>query len=143
MATIERFEDMAVWQDSRHLVREVYAITGHGALSRDFEMRDQLRRAALSTMTNSAEGFERGTNPDFVRFLNIVRGSAGEIRSLLYAALDQGFIEETTFNRLKEQTELVSRRSAKLVQYLTSTSAAGCWATRNRPLAAQPRSGST
>ncbi|MGD0539358.1 MAG: four helix bundle protein [Verrucomicrobiota bacterium] len=135
MATIARFEDLEVWQESRHLVKAVYAATSQGRLAGDFEMRDQMRRAALSTMTNSAEGFERGSNKDFAKFLNIVRGSAGEVRSLLYAALDLGFLDAAAFKLLKEQAESVSRRSSKLIQYLATAAPASRPVTRNLPVA--------
>ncbi len=135
MATIVRFEDLEVWQESRHLVKAVYTATSQGRLAGDFEMRDQMRWAALSTMTNSAEGFEGGSNKDFAKFLNIVRGSAGEVRSLLYAALDLGFLDAAAFELLKQQAESVSRRSSKLIQYLATATPASRPATRNLPVA--------
>jgi len=83
MATVQQFEDLHVWQNARGLVREMYQVTKQRAFKRDFGLRDQITRAATSTMSNIAEGFERGTRKDFIRFLNMAKGSNGEVRSQL------------------------------------------------------------
>jgi four helix bundle protein len=75
MATIERFEDMKVWQKARELVHEIYSVTKNGDFSRDFGLRDQIRRASVSILSNIAEGFERGGNKEFIHFLYIAKGS--------------------------------------------------------------------
>src|SRR5215469_13156947 len=98
MAKAERFEDLIVWQEARLLRKEVSVATKSGAFCRDFEMRNQIRGAALSAMDNIAEGFERGSNKEFAQFLTISKGSAGEVRSALYAALDDGYLTEAIFN---------------------------------------------
>jgi four helix bundle protein len=85
-----------------------------------FWLRDQITRAATSTMSNIAEGFERGTRKDFVRFLNMAKGSNGEVRSQLYIAFDQEYIEQKTFGELRESTLALSRRLAKFITYLES-----------------------
>ena len=118
MASAVRFEELEVWQDARQLVKEVYAATSQGASTKDFEMRGQIRAAALSSMNNIAEGFERGTNKEFVQFLNIAKGPAGEVRSTLYAALDQRCIGEQQFNALRNRALSVSRRCSNLIKCL-------------------------
>ena len=99
---IRTFEDLEAWRFSRELTKTVYSLTRQEPINRDFGLVDQIRRAATSAMTNLAEGFERGSNKDFVKFLFISRGSAGEVRSLLYVALDQGYIKEEEFNTTQD-----------------------------------------
>lgn len=82
MPTIERFEDIRAWQTARALTRQIYAVSARGAFARDFGLRDQMRRAAVSILSNIAEGFESGTRPQFVRYLALAKGSAGERRDL-------------------------------------------------------------
>jgi len=120
MASVVRFEELEVWQDARQLVKEVYAATNHGAFAKDFETRGQIRAAALSSMNNIAEGFERGSNKEFIHFLNIAKASAGEVRSTLYAALDQGYISAQQFNTLGDRALSVSRRCSNLIKHLHS-----------------------
>ncbi len=86
MAKIERFEDIQAWQKSRELVREVYSATNDGSFAKDFGMRDQIRRAAVSIMLNIAEGFARKTDREFAQFLVIAHGSAAEVQAALYVA---------------------------------------------------------
>jgi four helix bundle protein len=92
MATIKRFEDIEAWQKARELVRQVYQICNGSRLSKDFGLRDQLCRAAVSSMSNVAEGFSRNSDKDFARFLDIAKGSVLEVQSLLYVALDIGYM---------------------------------------------------
>jgi four helix bundle protein len=94
MPLIKRFEDIIAWQEARKLVKAIYKLTGSGALTRDFGLRDQLQRASVSVMTNIAEGFDCDSQVEFARFLGISRRSAVEVQSLLYAALDIGYIDE-------------------------------------------------
>ena len=103
MAVIQRFEEIRAWQEARKLTQQVYAITRVGDLSKDFGLRDQLQRAAVSVMTNIAEGFDNESKPEFARFLSISRRSAVEVQSLLYTALDVGYIDQTTFEEIYEQ----------------------------------------
>jgi four helix bundle protein len=121
MAKAERFEDLIVWQDARVLRQEVYAVTKTGLFAKDFEMRSQIRDAALSAMDNIAEGFERGSNREFAQFLNISKGSAGEVRSALYAALDESYLTPDQFERLRDRALSVSRKCSKLITYLQSS----------------------
>ena len=118
MSKAEKFEDLIVWQEARQLRKEVYSASKNGTFAKDFEMRSQIRDAALSAMNNIAEGFERGSNKEFAQFLNIAKGSAGEVRSTLYAALDESYIGTDEFERLQERARGVSRRCSKLITYI-------------------------
>jgi four helix bundle protein len=120
MATAQQFEELGVWQDARQLVSDIYKIANQGAFRHDFSLRDQITWAATSTMSNIAEGFERGSRREFVQFLNIAKGSSGEVRSQLYVALDQGFIDESAFEACKRSALKLSRRIAKFICYLQS-----------------------
>jgi four helix bundle protein len=99
---VQRFEDLEAWQIARELANQIYKITKQECVRRDFAFVDQIRRAAISIMNNIAEGFERGSNKDFVRFLFIARGSAGEVRSLLYLGLDQGYLTNSEFSECSD-----------------------------------------
>ena len=118
MATAQQFEDLHVWQDARVLVKDIYAASKQRDFYRDVSLREQIRRAATSAMSNIAEGFERGTRKEFIQFLNIAKGSVGEARSQLYVALDQGYINETRFAELKAGAVALSRRIASFISYL-------------------------
>ena len=116
MATIERFEDIQAWQKARELVREIYRTCAAGRLSKDFGLKDQLCRAAVSSMSNIAEGFARKGDREFAHFLDIARGSAIEVQSLLYVALDVEYVEKTEFERLYK----ISDETASLIGGFTS-----------------------
>lgn len=118
MATVKQFEDLHVWQDARQLVSAVYSVSKARAFNQDFGLRDQIRRAAVSVMSNIAEGFERGTRKEFVQFLNIAKGSNGEVRSQLCVALDQKYIAEPEFNSLRESSVALSKKLAAFIRYL-------------------------
>jgi four helix bundle protein len=90
MANISKFEEIEAWCKARLLTKEIYAATSQGEFAHDFALRDQIRRASVSIMSNIAEGFERGGNKEFRQFLFMAKGSAGEVRSQLYIALDIG-----------------------------------------------------
>ena len=105
MALIKRFEEIRAWQEARILVREVYKITRQGEFARDFGLKDQIQRAAVSVMTNIAEGFDDDSKAEFARFLGYSRRSAVEVQSLLYAAVDVGYIDQTNFDTLYQQAE--------------------------------------
>jgi len=125
MARIEKFEDMEVWQQARTIAKAVYANSRPGEFARDFGLRDQIRRAAVSIMSNIAEGFERGTNKEFIQFLFIAKGSAGEVRSQLYIAFDLGYIEKDAFDQLNAELISISRQLSGFIQYLRSSSLKG------------------
>ena len=116
--TIKYFEDLEVWKEARHLNRQVYQITQDTVFSRDFGLRDQIRRAAVSVMSNIAEGFERGGNKEFIQFLYIARGSCGEVRSQLYVAFDQGYIGQGVFDGILNSSRRLSVMMRNLVGYL-------------------------
>jgi four helix bundle protein len=99
VATIERYEDIKGWQRARELTNFVYTITKQEAFSRDFGLKDQIRRAAISVMSNIAEGFERGGQKEFIHFLSIAKASAGEVQSQLYIALDQKYTTPEKFDK--------------------------------------------
>jgi four helix bundle protein len=103
MAMIQHFEDMQAWQEARKLVKMIYSITNKELFSRDFGMRDQIRRASVSVMANIAEGFDCESKVEFARFLAIARRSAVEVQSLLYAALDTEYIDQKEFEIHYEQ----------------------------------------
>ena len=105
MALIKKFEDIIAWQEARKLVTNVYRLTGSGALAKDFGMRDQLQRVSISAMTNIAEGFDCESKLEFARFLGIARRLAVEAQSLLYTALDIGYINEQIFKSEYQQAE--------------------------------------
>lgn len=100
MATIKRFEDIEAWQLSREVVQDLYKICREEKFDKDFGLQDQIRRAAVSIMSNIAEGFERGGNKEFVNFLSIAKGSCKEVRSQLYMAFDQCYIDAILFERI-------------------------------------------
>jgi four helix bundle protein len=99
MATIERHEDIQGWQRARELTKFVYAITKQDAFARDFSLKDQIRRAAVSVMSNIAEGFERGGRAEFIQFLSIAKSSTAEVQSQLYVALDQEYVTPEQFDK--------------------------------------------
>lgn len=94
MASIKNFEELTAWQKARELAGFVYGLTRQDKFSRDYGLRDQIQRAVSSVMHNIAEGFESGSDPEFVRFLKMARRSAGEVQSELYLALDVGYVTE-------------------------------------------------
>jgi four helix bundle protein len=118
--TIARFEDIEAWRGARALVKAIYDATGQGPFTRDYGLRDQIRRAAVSIMSNIAEGFERGSSKDFRHFLVVSKASPAEVRSLLYVALDLGYIDDDTHTELSGQATTISRQLAGFIKYLGS-----------------------
>src|SRR5688572_3824922 len=120
MARIQRFEDLEAWKIPREVTREIYLVSRQVPFARDFGLRDQICRSSVSIMSNVAEGFERDGDKEFVNFLSIAKGSAGETRSLLYVALDQNYISEDQFrpvyNRLVENGRVISGLTSYLRQ---------------------------
>src|SRR5262245_32987716 len=94
---IRRFEDLIAWQKARELTKGIYGITNQGPFGKDFALKDQIRRASISIMSNIAEGFERSRPKEFHQFLSISKCSCGELRSQLYIALDAAHIDEGIF----------------------------------------------
>lgn len=125
MATIVKFEDSKSWQKARELTRGVYAASREGAFARDFGLRDQIRRAAVSVMSNIAEGFERDGDQEFIQFLSIAKGSCGEVRSHLYVALDEGYVDKRQYGVLMRLAEETSRMLAGFMDYLRNSEKRG------------------
>ena len=107
MTAITKFEDLIAWQEARKLVSMIYKITSDGLFFKDFGLKDQIQRAAVSAMTNIAEGFDNESTVEFARFLGMARRSSVEVQSLLYAALDINYIKEETFKTHYEQARKV------------------------------------
>jgi four helix bundle protein len=125
MATFHRFEDMEAWQSARRLTRELYAVSQRGRFARDYGLGSQLRRAAVSILSNIAEGFERDGTGEFIQFFAMAKGSVGEVRAQLYVALDQAYIDESAFSRLEALACETSRMLAGLMRYLRRSSVKG------------------
>jgi four helix bundle protein len=118
LSTIKRFEDIEAWQAAWELTRAVYAASGQGAFSRDFGLRDQMRRAAVSIMSNIAEGFESRTRGLFIELLGRAKGSAGELRAQFYVAGDAGYLTKQEVDDLRAQCEKCSRQISRFMAYL-------------------------
>ena len=125
MGAIQRFEDIESWKKGRELTRRVYAQSEVGRFARDFGLRDQIRRSSVSIMSNIAEGFERDGNKEFRQYLYIAKGSAGEFRSLLYVALDAGYIDEPEFNELTSLALDAIRLLDGFIRYLDRSEMCG------------------
>lgn len=100
------------------MVKLVYRLTAAGEFARDFGLRDQIRRASVSVLSNIAEGFERDGNKEFIQFLSLAKGSCGEVRAQLYVALDQHYIDETQFKTCSDNAIAISRMISSLSKYL-------------------------
>ncbi|MBH0202633.1 MAG: four helix bundle protein [Nitrospira sp.] len=120
MGRAHGFEELKVWQGARELVLSVYELTSNQRFRKDGALRDQLRRAAVSSMANIAEGFERGSKREFARFLYMARGSAGEVRSHLYVARDLDYITPSDFDELNGQATRLSKGLFRFIQHLES-----------------------
>lgn len=125
MATINRFEDLEIWQLSRQLSKEVCAIADRDIFRTDYRLKNQIKGASGSVMDNIAEGFEREGNAEFKQALYISKGSAGETRSQLYRAFDQNFIKEEELNNLKSRYEILSVKIKNFIEYLKNSDLKG------------------
>jgi four helix bundle protein len=120
MAGITRFEEIDAWKTARELTNKIYALGNQVGFNKDFGLRDQIRRASVSVMSNIAEGFESRTDVQFINFLGTARASAGEVRAQLYVAVDQKYITEEQFKESYELAEKSARQIAKFIAYLES-----------------------
>jgi len=122
MGTIKRFEELECWQEAREFVKLIYELTKKGKFMRDFELVSQLRRSAVSSMANIAEGFHRNSNRDFMKFLDYSRSSVAESVSHCYVALDQNYIDEKEMEQVKQQADIVWKRVNNFITYLNKKS---------------------
>jgi len=125
MATVQRFEDLEVWKKAREICKYISQLTQKDHFSRDFSLKDQIRRSSGSVMDNIAEGFERGGNKEFVNFLTYSKGSIGEVRSQSYRAYDYNYINEEELNILLANSNSLSERLGKFISYLKNSDLKG------------------
>jgi four helix bundle protein len=122
---ITTFEDIEAWKEARSLANRVYDFSAEGLFAKDFGLRDQMRRAAVSILSNIAEGFERGGDKEFLQFLALAKGSAGELRSQLYLALDRNYLTQQQFADCYEQVVRISRLLGGFMLYLRQSGMRG------------------
>jgi len=125
MSTFQSFEEIEAWQKARELTKRVYEVSDTGSFARDFGLRDQMRRACVSILSNIAEGFERSGTGEFVQFLSAAKGSAGEVRAQLYVAVDRNYIDAGQFKELSALATQVSRMISGLMGYLKQSGIRG------------------
>jgi four helix bundle protein len=118
MPTITRFEDIEAWQTARELTRQVYELTKHGEFAKDFGLSNQMRRAAVSVMSNIAEGFESRTQLLFMEYLGRAKASAGELRAQLYVVDDIGYLNKDDFVQIFDLCDKCSRQLSRFMNYL-------------------------
>ena len=118
MSSIARFEELNCWKKARQLTNTIYDLSDQDSFAKDYDLRRQIRRAAGSSMHNIAEGFEAGTNPEFIRFLKIARRSASEVQSQLYLALDRQYIDSDQLDKAYKLATEVKRLINGLIGYL-------------------------
>jgi four helix bundle protein len=118
MAGFKKFEEIQAWQKARAATKRVYEITGNGKFSRDFGLRDQIRRSAVSIMANIAEGQGRFSNKEFANFLNMAHGSVAETQSHLYIASDLGYLNQDQFTELYELLSEIAKMTMGLMKHL-------------------------
>ena len=121
MATFKRFEEIESWKKARELTNRIYKVSRSGDFARDFGLRDQIRKASVSIMSNIAEGHDRGGTREFIQFLSTAKGSAAEVRCQLYVAADQGYIDENEFTELTTMATETARLVSGLITYLCSS----------------------
>jgi len=125
MATIKTFEDMEAWRMARELSNNIYDLSLTGTFAKDYGLKNQINRSSGSVMDNIAEGFERNGNREFIQFLSVAKGSAGEVRSQLYRALDRKHITKEQHNGLKENALQISKSISGLINYLNKSDLKG------------------
>jgi four helix bundle protein len=117
MPSFSSLEDIEVWIQAREFTDKIYSLTSQPSFSEDFSLKDQIRRAANSISLNIAEGYGLGSDQQFIRHLKIARGSCKEVKSALYLAKDQKYLNSDHFQTLKEETELLSKKISSFIQY--------------------------
>lgn len=118
MTSFKTFEEILAWQRARALTKEIYVISNGLKFDKDFSLKDQIRRSSVSVMANIAEGYERRGDKEFVRFLNIAKGSLAEVKSHLFVALDVGYIKDEKMKNLILQIDDIARLISGLIKYL-------------------------
>lgn len=121
MSAFQRFEDIEAWQKARELTKAIYALSNDGQFAHDFGLRDQVRRASVSIMSNIAEGFGRGGNKEFLQFLSTAKGSAAEVQAQLYVALDANHINNDQFQSLYALAQSTGNMIGGLMRYLAKS----------------------
>ena len=122
---IKKFEELESWKNARKLTNAVYEATGTGSFKLDFGLKDQIRRASISILSNIAEGFERGGDKEFSQFLAMAKGSCGEVRAQLYIAVDQGYLSQALFEKLSNYADEIGRLISGLMKYLSKSELKG------------------
>lgn len=125
MQAARRFEDLAFWQQARELTELIYALTQKDGFAKDYGLKDQIQRAAVSVMSNIAEGFSRGTNVEFLQFLFIAKGSLSEVQSQLYVALDLAYISQDQFRQAYAKADQVAKTMNSFIQAVKRTGRSG------------------
>jgi len=121
MATVQKFEDLAVWQKARLLSSKIYVLTFKKPISDDFRMKDQIRGSSGSIMDNIAEGFDRSSRLEFINALGIAKGETGELKSQLYRCLDVNYITTEVFNELYSIIDELTRMLTSFITYLNNS----------------------
>ena len=125
MSTFKKFEEIKAWKKARELTKGVYELSGQGAFARDFGLKDQIRRASVSVMSNIAEGYDRSGTGEFVQFLATAKGSTAEVKCQLYVALDQAYINDDTFRDASDLAAETGKMIGGLMNYLRQSGIKG------------------
>ncbi len=140
MATIKSFEEIKAWQEGRALAVLVYSVVRSGPLAKDFGLRDQIQRAAVSINSNIAEGFERDSNLEFVKFLGYAKGSAGELLSQVITAHDIGYLSDNDFEEINQKVRFIGLLISRLRNSIQVSDVDGLrWKPRSKPHTPKPR----
>lgn len=131
---IESFQDLTLWKASVVVAKQIYTVTNNNLFIKDYGLRDQMRRAIVSVSSNIAEGFEKNNNNEFIRYLKIVKGSIGELKSQLIVSKEIGYIANAEFERLYEQLNDLAKQSGGFITYLTKFRKRGSVATKTKSL---------
>lgn len=125
MATVEKFEDLEVWQLARELCQQVFRLSQETDLRNDFALKRQINRSSGSVMDNIAEGFERNGRKEFIQFLSIAKGSCGEVRSQLHRIQDRGFVSQPESDKLQQDCRMLSGKLSRFISYLSTSAVNG------------------
>lgn len=115
---VKAFEDLQIWKDAREFVKSIYALTSSSQFNKDYGLKEQIQRASVSIMNNLSEGFERDNNKEFIKFLGYSKGSAGEVRSMLYVAIDLKYITQEQFDLAYNSSLNIIKQLSNFIKYL-------------------------